>query len=97
MARANILPQKPKKTTRLTQTRSPTIPLQLQHKMSSNTGPSPAPFIARFYGEDAKDFAGRTLDDILNYDNRTLESKHNFIQVLFPVSGLSLTDIACPP
>ncbi|KAF7187143.1 Opioid growth factor receptor [Pseudocercospora fuligena] len=44
------------------------------------------PFIVRFYGsEQAKDSEGRTLDDILQFDNRALEYHHDYIQVLFPL------------
>lgn len=56
--------------------------------MSSHSTTPRTPIIAAFYGEGAKDFNGRTLDDILSYDNNKLERKHDYIQVLFPV-GLS--------
>lgn len=45
------------------------------------------PFLVRFYSEEgATDHAGRTLANILSFDNRTLETTHDYIQYLFPVS-----------
>jgi hypothetical protein len=54
---------------------------------SSSTSPAPPlPFIARFYGiEQAEDLEGRTLSQILNFDDEKLERDHDYIQVLFPV------------
>lgn len=57
----------------------------------SNTEYSPRPpFIVRFYGQQgARDGEGRTLDEILNFNDHSLEYHHDFIQVLFPVSNTS--------
>ncbi|EME84152.1 uncharacterized protein MYCFIDRAFT_195285 [Pseudocercospora fijiensis CIRAD86] len=50
--------------------------------MTSDTTPS----IVRFYGpEKAKDSEGRTLDNILQFNDRALEYHHDYIQVLFPL------------
>ncbi|SMY22272.1 unnamed protein product [Zymoseptoria tritici ST99CH_1A5] len=46
----------------------------------------PLPFIARFYGtEEAKDLEGRTLSQILRFDDEKLERSHDYIQNLFPL------------
>lgn len=44
------------------------------------------PFIVRFYGpERAADSQGRSLDDILQFNDRALEFNHDYIQILFPL------------
>ncbi|KAF1998442.1 hypothetical protein P154DRAFT_524134 [Amniculicola lignicola CBS 123094] len=45
------------------------------------------PLIIRFYdpGEKARDHSDRTLDDILDWEDRRLEHCHNYIQILFPL------------
>lgn len=46
----------------------------------------PKPFIVRFYGvEAAKDGEGRSLEDILRFEDNELEYHHDYIQVLFPL------------
>lgn len=40
--------------------------------------------IVAFYGGRAADYLGRTLDQILGWDDHALEAHHDFIQVLFP-------------
>ncbi|EME45261.1 hypothetical protein DOTSEDRAFT_43628 [Dothistroma septosporum NZE10] len=57
----------------------------------------PKPFIVRFYGaEAAKDEEGRTLDDILNYEDGELEYHHDYIQVLFPLPEPSPVNPGAP-
>ena len=50
-------------------------------------GPSPpsGPTIVRFYGGAGVDTRGRSLDDILAWDDDALERVHDFIQWLFPL------------
>ncbi|KIW00256.1 hypothetical protein, variant [Verruconis gallopava] len=45
------------------------------------------PFLVRFFDPKvaAKDFRGRTLDDILAYDDDRFEMSHDYIQILFPL------------
>lgn len=44
------------------------------------------PFIVRFYGnEQASDSEGRTLSDMLSFNDRELEYHHDYIQYLFPL------------
>jgi hypothetical protein len=42
--------------------------------------------IVRFYRGDGQDDKGRTLHEILAFTDQKLESQHDYIQVLFPVS-----------
>lgn len=57
----------------------------------------PPPFVVRFYGADrARDAEGRTLDEILKFDDRSLEYHHDFIQVLFPLPERSPVNPAAP-
>jgi hypothetical protein len=42
--------------------------------------------LIRFYTADGEDHAGRTHSDILAFDDRDLETTHDFIQWLFPTS-----------
>lgn len=48
---------------------------------------SPPTTIIHFYNPDIKgeDDRGRTLDDILSWDDLTLEHTHDYIQTLFPL------------
>ena len=48
---------------------------------------SKANIIISFYEspDDGKDFAGRSLSSILSWSDAVLESKHDYIQVLFPL------------
>jgi hypothetical protein len=41
--------------------------------------------LVRFYRGDAPDVRGRTLDDILAWDDEQLETVHDYIQWLFPL------------
>jgi hypothetical protein len=41
--------------------------------------------VVRFYRGDGRDARGRTLDDILGWDDAALESVHDFVQWLFPL------------
>ena len=41
--------------------------------------------LVRFYRGDAPDARGRTLDDILAWDDEQLEAVHDYIQWLFPL------------
>lgn len=45
---------------------------------------------------EGKDFANRTLSEILNYDDTTLEQSHNYIQVLFPLPEPSIHNHEAP-
>jgi hypothetical protein len=49
--------------------------------------PSPQTMLIRFYDPEikAKDDKGRTLDDILSWNDATLERSHDYIQILFPL------------
>jgi hypothetical protein len=49
--------------------------------------PSPQTMLIRFYDPEikAKDDKGRTLDDILSWNDATLEHSHDYIQTLFPL------------
>jgi hypothetical protein len=49
--------------------------------------PSPQTMLIRFYDPEikAKDDKGRTLDDILSWNDATLERSHDYIQTLFPL------------
>ena len=53
------------------------------------------PLIA-FYRDGARDDAGRTLDQILMWDDDRLESIHDFIQWLFPLSERSGANPSAP-
>lgn len=46
--------------------------------------PPPSPLV-QFFTSGARDFRGRSLDDILRYSDSELESHHDYIQVLFPL------------
>ena len=58
----------------------------------STTNTASPPFIVGFYQESTqggfRDAGGRSLSDILNYNDQNLELRHDYIQVLFPVSLL---------
>ncbi len=41
--------------------------------------------LVAFYRGEAADYQGRTLHDIWGWDDRRLEDRHDFIQVLFPL------------
>ncbi|KAF2215159.1 hypothetical protein CERZMDRAFT_94579 [Cercospora zeae-maydis SCOH1-5] len=65
--------------------------------MSTNDNSLQPPFLARFYGhEAARDDAGRTLDQILNFDNYELERHHDYIQVIFPLPERSPINPTAP-
>ncbi|MDB5309685.1 MAG: opioid growth factor receptor [Gemmataceae bacterium] len=40
--------------------------------------------VVEFYAGRQPDYLGRTLDQILGWDDEELENRHNFIQILFP-------------
>jgi hypothetical protein len=52
--------------------------------------------IVDFYRGDAPDYLGRTLDEILSWDDERLEDVHNYIQVLFPLGEYSFFNIRAP-
>ena len=52
--------------------------------------------IVDFYRGDAPDFLGRTLDEILSWDDERLEDVHSYIQVLFPLGEYSFFNIRAP-
>lgn len=58
--------------------------------------PSNEPFIVRFYRSGARDDEGRTLKDILNFNDNALERHHDYIQVIFPVSISPPTNTSKP-
>jgi hypothetical protein len=45
------------------------------------------PMLVRFFDPKvgAKDFAGRTLEDILGFTDNELEQGHDYVQILFPL------------
>lgn len=55
--------------------------------MSSNSSRTNQPPLVRFYDPAiaAPDYQGRTLSTILAWDDRKLESCHDYIQVIFPL------------
>ncbi|CAK1364731.1 unnamed protein product [Cercospora beticola] len=65
--------------------------------MSTNDEKPGAPFIVRFYGNEAeRDSNGRSLDEILNFDDYDLEDHHDFIQVIFPLPERSPINPSAP-
>lgn len=50
---------------------------------------SPDDFYISFYTNKIKNYDKVTLDNILRYNNKQLEDKHNFIQYLFPLETKS--------
>jgi len=57
---------------------------------SGQSGLRPADLVfLQFYRGSGKDFAGRTLDEIWSWDHKTLERRHDYIQVLFPTDQSS--------
>lgn len=55
----------------------------------------PDPLIA-FYGDGAQDDRGRTLEEIVNWDDERLEAVHDFIQWLFPLPERSAANPSAP-
>ncbi|GIZ45304.1 hypothetical protein CKM354_000847700 [Cercospora kikuchii] len=65
--------------------------------MSTNDEKPRAPFIVRFYGNEAeRDGNDRTLDEILSFDDYDLEGHHDFIQVIFPLPERSPINPGAP-
>ncbi len=67
---------------------------------SSGSG-SKIPLIIRFYDPDtppqhAKDVLGRTLEEILAWEDAQLERSHNYIQMLFPLPEGSMFNWEAP-
>jgi hypothetical protein len=52
--------------------------------------------ILRFYGEGGTDHAGRTLEEILAWDDWHLEDVHDYIQWLFPLKEPSRANPRAP-
>ena len=52
--------------------------------------------ILRFYGSGGTDHAGRTLEEILAWDDRHLEEVHDYIQWLFPLEEPSRANPCTP-
>ena len=46
--------------------------------------------LVRFLTDEGRDAAGRTLEDVLAFDDAELEARHDFIQWLFPLPEPSL-------
>lgn len=65
--------------------------------MSTNNPSVPAPII-QFYDPDlqGKDFKGRTLSQILSWDDAKLETCHDYIQTLFPLPEPSPFNSSAP-
>lgn len=63
--------------------------------MATQTRP---PFIVRFYDKQysERDASGRTLDDILRFDDDALEYHHDFVQFLFPLPERSRVNPDAP-
>lgn len=62
-------------------------PLALPKQKPIKMRPSPQSMLIRFYDPEKKgeDEQGRTLDEILAWDDATLERCHDYIQTLFPL------------
>jgi hypothetical protein len=71
--------------------------LRKQSKSDENETAQP-PHLVRFYDPEvkAKDSRGRTLDDILNFNDYKLEQCHDYIQWLFPLPEGSPFNIDVP-
>ena len=52
--------------------------------------------LARFYRSEARDSWGRTLQEIWEWDNRRLEERHDYFQVLFPLKEPSQFNLNAP-
>jgi hypothetical protein len=65
--------------------------------MSSSTRPK-IPLLIRFYDPEIReeDAVGRTLDDILAWEDARLETCHNYIQMLFPLPEGSIFNMQAP-
>ncbi|CZT24877.1 uncharacterized protein RCC_10605 [Ramularia collo-cygni] len=83
-------------TSKPNQQKWPVVFKQLQSTMSVPNATLGVDKIVRFYGEGAKDIEGRTLNEILNYENDTLEIKHDYIQFLFPLPEGSSYNVKAP-
>jgi opioid growth factor receptor-like protein len=56
----------------------------------------PETALVRFYGAGGTDHAGRTLDEILAWDDWHLEDVHDYIQWLFPLEEPSRANPSAP-
>jgi hypothetical protein len=52
--------------------------------------------LVAFYRGEAADYQGRTLHDIWSWDDRRLEDRHDYIQVLFPLPEESRFNARAP-
>jgi hypothetical protein len=52
--------------------------------------------LVAFYRGEAADYQGRTLHDIWGWDDRRLEDRHDYIQVLFPLPEPSRFNARAP-
>ena len=52
--------------------------------------------LVAFYRGEAADYQGRTLHDIWNWNDRRLEDRHDYIQVLFPLPEPSQFNARAP-
>jgi Opioid growth factor receptor (OGFr) conserved region len=52
--------------------------------------------LVAFYRGEAADYQGRMLDDIWSWDDRRLEERHDYIQVLFPMPEVSQFNTQAP-
>ena len=52
--------------------------------------------LVAFYRGEAADYQGRTLHDVWRWDDRRLEDRHDYIQVLFPLPEASRFNARAP-
>lgn len=77
----------------------PPPPLSSQPPPAQQRAAQPCQYCAEltsFYTQDGEDIEGRTLDSILNQNDRWLEATHNYIQWLFPLKESSMHNPRAP-
>lgn len=72
--------------------------IQIMSSTEASSSSSMEPFFVRFYDESisARDSRGRTLYDILRFNNEELEYYHDYIQILFPLPEGSPFNASAP-
>lgn len=62
----------------------------------SDPRPTPESPIVRFYRGTGRDSRGRSLDEVLGWDDEALEAVHDFVQWLFPLDEPSMFNPHAP-